>query len=68
LTPQVIFYAATWAIALVFQAGANWFAFKLTRRDVNGLGAKMRRIVAEFVLQADTPEKRERAARMVEGK
>lgn len=64
----MIFYAATWAIAIVFQAGAYWYAQKRALLAVNGLGAKTRRIVAEFVRQADTQEKRERAAQMVEGK
>lgn len=50
-----------------FLAGGAWMVMRQTRRDVNGLGQKVRRMQALLVRQADTPEKREHAAAVIEG-
>lgn len=54
--------------AIIFIAGGAWIQQRQTRRDVNGIGAKLRRFQSLLLRWADTPEKREELARALEGK
>jgi hypothetical protein len=59
---------AVYLLQLVFFAGGAWMVVRQMRRDVNGLGQKYGRVAALLVRWADTPEKREQAAKVIEGK
>jgi hypothetical protein len=65
VSPAVVLIIAL--AQLVFFGGAQWFQLRQVRRDVNGLGQKFGRVTALLVRQADTPEKREQVAKVIEG-
>jgi hypothetical protein len=56
------------ALSCVFAAGGYVAAIRQTRREVNGLGRKVTRVVALLVRWADTEEKRREVAELMEGK
>lgn len=56
-----------WLASSAFSVGVAWMVLRQVRRDVNGLGRKFGRVTALLVRQADTAEKREHVAKVIEG-
>lgn len=64
---QVIAQLTIFLAEIIFLAGGAWVVLRQVKRDVNGLGQKFARMQALLVRWADTPEKRDQAARVIEG-
>ena len=50
---------AIFVITLIFAAGGAWFLLKQTRRHVNGVGAKVNRLVMALMLIVPEEQKKD---------
>jgi hypothetical protein len=69
LSAQALLYLIAWVAGMVFSAGGAWVKLRQVRRDVNGLGAKLRLLQGLLIRWArEDPQKVDQIARIIEGK